>query len=77
MTVHLGSNTVETTAELEVESTDSGVLVSRMTTAQRDAISSPAESLMIFNTDNNEYEWYDNDNSAWVAFNKCQPLRGY
>ncbi len=38
-------------AMLEIESTDKGVLVARMTESQRDAIASPATGLLIFQTD--------------------------
>jgi uncharacterized protein (TIGR02145 family) len=36
-------------AMLDVQSTDKGVLISRMTTAQRNAIANPAEGLQIYN----------------------------
>jgi len=45
-------------AMLEVKSTDKGFLPPRMTTAQRDAIGSPAEGLMIYNTDENSLQWF-------------------
>jgi len=66
MTTYYGSNTPESTAELQVDSTSGGVLIPRMTTAQRTAISSPAESLRVFDTDTNSYWWYDDNNTAWV-----------
>lgn len=56
-----------TTAEFEVSSTTGGLLIPRMTTTQRDAISSPAKSLLIFNITTNQYEWYDLDNTQWKA----------
>ena len=40
---------------LDVKSTSKGMLVPRMTIAQRDAISNPAKGLLIFCTDNNQY----------------------
>lgn len=41
----------ETSAQLDVNSADKGLLIPRMTKAQRDAIANPAQSLLIFNTD--------------------------
>jgi hypothetical protein len=67
-TVHCFSQTaINTTgnppnpsAMLDASSTNRGMLISRMTTIERDAISSPAESLMIFNTTTNCFESYVN-----------------
>jgi prepilin-type processing-associated H-X9-DG protein len=42
-------------AMLDVKSTTMGVLIPRMTIAQRDAITEPAKALMVFCTDNNQY----------------------
>jgi hypothetical protein len=43
-------STPDPSAILDIKSTSGGLLIPRMTTAQRDAISSPAQSLMIYNT---------------------------
>ncbi len=50
--IAMGQNTVEADASalLELESTTQGLLPPRMTEAQRDAISSPAAGLLIYNT---------------------------
>jgi len=45
----------DNSAMLDVKSTTKGMLVPRMTAAQRDAISNPAKGLLIFCTDNNAY----------------------
>jgi uncharacterized protein (TIGR02145 family) len=42
-------------AMLDVRSTAKGMLVPRMTIAQRDAIAEPAKGLMVYCTDNNQY----------------------
>jgi hypothetical protein len=44
-------NNPDPSAILDVESTDKGFLPPRMTAAQRDAISSPANGLVVYNTD--------------------------
>ena len=46
-------------AMLDVSSTNKGMLVPRMTTAQRTIISSPAKGLLVFDTDNNSF-WFFN-----------------
>ena len=51
--VGIGTNSPNANAALDVVSTTQGMLFPRMTTAQRDAISSPAKGLTIFNTDLN------------------------
>lgn len=48
--VGIGTNSPNANAALDVVSTTQGMLFPRMTTAQRDAISSPAKGLIIFNT---------------------------
>ncbi|MCB9191313.1 MAG: hypothetical protein H6602_06595 [Flavobacteriales bacterium] len=52
---------------LELKSTTGGFLMPRMTQAQRDAISSPANGLMIYQT-NNTPGYYYYDGSAWQNF---------
>lgn len=51
--IGIGTTTPNTNAALDVVSTTQGMLFPRMTTAQRNAISSPAQGLTIFNTDLN------------------------
>ena len=50
-------------AMLDVQSTDKGMLVPRMTTAQRTAISIPATGLMVFDTDTGSFWFYNG--STW------------
>jgi len=59
-------------AMLDVKSTNAGVLISRMTRAQRNAIASPAEGLMVycFNCGTNgALSIYTN--GAWLTFSPC------
>ncbi|MEZ4965144.1 MAG: hypothetical protein R2791_07875 [Saprospiraceae bacterium] len=44
-------------AMLDVKSSDKGMLVPRMTTAQREAIANPATGLLVFDTDTESF-WY-------------------
>lgn len=55
----------EASAVVQIDSTTGGALVPRMTGTQRDAISSPAEGLTIWNTDDSEMQVYDG--SSWTA----------
>jgi trimeric autotransporter adhesin len=48
--VGIGTNSPHPSALLEVRSTDKGLLIPRMTTTQRNAIASPANGLLIYNT---------------------------
>ncbi len=54
----------DNSAMLDVKSTDKGILIPRMTQAQRDAIASPATGLMIYQTDGTT-GFYFYDGSAW------------
>ncbi|MBL4756048.1 MAG: hypothetical protein JKY52_20945 [Flavobacteriales bacterium] len=66
--VGINTTTPDASAILDVVSTSKGTLLSRMTTAQRDAIASPANSLLIYNTTTECYEGYYAATTTWVAF---------
>lgn len=63
--VGIGVNSVVPSAQLEVSSASRGFLMPRMTTAERDNISSPATGLEIYNISNNEPEFFNG--STWSA----------
>lgn len=52
-------------AIFDISSTAKGLLIPRMSTIQRNGITTPATSLMIFNTTSSQYEYFDG--IAWVA----------
>lgn len=60
--------TASASAALEISSTTKGVLLPRMTTSQRDAISSPATGLMVWNTDLLSLDIYSG--SSWYSVNE-------
>jgi hypothetical protein len=62
--VGIGTQTPAPSALLEVSSTAQGVLLSRMSTAQRVAIANPVQGLMVFDTTTNSF-WY-HDGMNWV-----------
>ncbi len=56
----------DSSAMLDVSSSSKGLLIPRMTKAQRDAIANPAHGLMIIQTDTNHGVWmFDNNGSGW------------
>ena len=68
----VGTDSIDTCAELEVDSTDGGILFPRMTTAQRDAISTPTEGLAVYNTTTDTFDGYQA--SAWGAIGGARTL---
>ncbi len=71
--VGIGTATPDPSAKLEVASTTQGFLPPRMTAAQRDAIPSPANALIIFNTTTDCLQIYNHSawNSIWCY--SCAP----
>jgi hypothetical protein len=63
--VGIGTTTPDDAALLDVSSTTKGILPPRMTTTQRDAISSPPAGLLVYNTSLNCNETYNG--SSWVS----------
>ena len=55
----IGGNTPDTSAKLQVDSTTQGFLPPRMNTTERDAITSPAAGLMVYNTTTNKAQCYN------------------
>lgn len=62
--LRVGGAQFESSAILELNSSNKGVVIPRLTTAQRDAISTKIESMLIYNSDNSQFEVYDGI-SAW------------
>jgi hypothetical protein len=63
--VGIGTTTPDASSALDITSTTKGLLIPRMTAAQRDAISSPAIGLMIYQTDGTVGFYYYNG-SSWA-----------
>ena len=64
MAINTSGAAAATSAMLDVSSTTQGVLVPRMTTTQRTGIASPAQGLLVFDTNTGGFWFY---NSGWVS----------
>jgi hypothetical protein len=64
--VSIGSDNIDPSAILKIESTTQGVLFPKMTSEQRDLIATPQAGLLIFQIDNSP-GFYFYDGTAWVA----------
>ncbi|MBK8966652.1 MAG: tail fiber domain-containing protein [Lewinellaceae bacterium] len=64
VSINQDNSAPDPSAMLDVKSSDKGMLVPRMTTAQRTAIANPATGLLVFDTDNESF-WY-RDSGGWV-----------
>ena len=61
--INTDGSSPNSSAMLDVQSSDKGMLIPRMTEAERDAISSPLTGLMVFQTDNTTgFYYYDGSN---------------
>ena len=65
--VGIGTTTPDASAILEMLSTNKGVLVPRMNTAGMLAIATPANSLLIYNTDSMCYFFYRVPTTSWIS----------
>jgi len=64
--VGIGTSTPDPSARLDVWDNQRGILIPRLTTAERDAITNPAHSLLIYNIDCKEYQYYI-PGTGWVS----------
>ena len=53
-------------AILDISSTDKGLLIPRVTTIQRNGIDSPQGGLLVYDTNNESFWYYDTTQSGWV-----------
>jgi hypothetical protein len=66
--IGIGQNSISSKAVFDIASTTKGMLIPRMTTTQRDAITSVPDGLLIYNTDFERVEWYDG--AGWTSGKK-------
>ncbi|MFB3390022.1 hypothetical protein [Flavobacterium sp. LAR06] len=63
--VGIGTTTPHASAILDISSTNKGLLIPRLTTAQRNAIASPAAGLLVYNTTTHCEEFYAG--AGWIS----------
>lgn len=63
--IDLASNPPHHSALLHIVTTSGGILIPRMTTAQRNAIISPANGLLIYDISVNRFSYYNASTSSW------------
>lgn len=64
--IGIGTVTPNSSSVLDITSTTQGMLAPRMTTAQRTAIGTPAESLLVFDTTDKAFYFYNTATTAWI-----------
>lgn len=69
--VGINTTTPNPSSILDIESTNKGILIPRMTTLQRNAITNPATSLLIFNITTQQFEFNSNTpvSPTWTPIN--------
>jgi uncharacterized protein (TIGR02145 family) len=71
VSINITEAAADNSAILDISSTSQGLLIPRMTTIERNNISSPATSLLIFNTSTDCFEAYVNGNWYSVSCPAC------
>ena len=67
--VGIGTVTPDASSILDVTSTTQGMLTPRMTTVQRTAIVSPADGLIVYDTDLKSFYHYNSTTTSWTVIN--------
>lgn len=73
--VGIGTIDPDSSSMLDVSSTSQGILAPRMTTAQRLAISNPANGLLVYDIDERSFYFYEETVPEWVSLNSSQQKR--
>ncbi|HEX8462210.1 MAG TPA: hypothetical protein VF623_12300, partial [Segetibacter sp.] len=67
VSINITGNTAHASAMLDITATDKGLLIPRMTQAQRTAIASPADALLVYQTDATRgFYYYSTFSASWV-----------
>lgn len=74
--IGINTNTPNSSAQLDITSTDKGLLMPRMTATQRLNIASPATGLLVYQTDGTAGFYYNSGTSASPAWVMLQTATG-
>jgi hypothetical protein len=74
--IGINTNTPNSSAQLDITSTDKGLLVPRMTATQRNNIASPATGLLVYQTDGTAGFYYNCGTSASPSWVMLQTTAG-
>jgi hypothetical protein len=72
--VGIGTTTPNPAAQLDISSTTKGILIPRMTDAEKNLIISPAQGLLIFNTNSNSFQYYNG--VSWINISHSGIING-
>ena len=78
--IGIGTTSPHPSSKLEIQSTSQGLLVPRMTTTERTAITTPATGLLVFDTDTNSFwffggaSWTNLLSNSFIGTTDSQPL---
>jgi hypothetical protein len=72
--IGIGTSAPNAAAQLELQANNKGLLIPRMTIAQRDAIAFPPEGLLVYVTNNNTFSYNagSSANPAWCTLNTLE-----
>lgn len=65
--VAIGATATNTSAQAEIASSSKGLLIPRLSRTERNAIASPANGLLIFNTTTNCINYYEGQVQKWLS----------
>jgi len=70
LAINTDGSTANSSAILDVKSTAKGILIPRMTKAQKNAITTPATGLLVYQTspDSTGFQYYDGSRWNWLSF---------
>jgi hypothetical protein len=72
--VGIGTATPNPSAQLDISSNAKGLLIPRMTEAEKNAVNAPSQGLMLFNTTTNSFQFYNG--SSWINISHSGIISG-